>query len=192
VSIPCTRSLDRPDRLNPVGSEVSSSAPPRRWECPLLLGRSPRWFDSSYDEHLESYVRGQLEAKCISALESHLSECQACREKLSHSIASELILHNLGRSKSEETYERSEPRFSTGASAILQELSPWSVERRKVEIVDISKNGIGILSPKSVFPGTIVQVRIRATVELAEVRHCSGCGEIGYRYRIALRLRGEF
>jgi hypothetical protein len=125
-------------------------------------------------------------------LESHLLECQACREKLSQCIASQLVLRHLGRPKSEEKYERSEPRFRTGADAILQEISPWSVERGKVEIVDISKNGIGILSPKSVFPETIVQVRIRGTVELAEVRHCSGCGEIGYRYRIALRLHDEF
>lgn len=192
MSIFGTKVLDGLNRLNPVGGEVSSSAPPRRWECPLLLGRSPRWFASSYDEHLESYVHGQLEAKLILALESHLLECQACREKLSQCIASQLVLRHLGRPKSEEKYERSEPRFRTGADAILQEISPWSVERGKVEIVDISKNGIGILSPKSVFPGTIVQVRIRGTVELAEVRHCSGCGEIGYRYRIALRLHDEF
>jgi hypothetical protein len=193
---PLFRSLNLPggmhdNRLKPVGGEVSSSAPPKRWECPLLLGCSPRWFASSYEEHLESYFRGRLEATPMSALESHLFGCQACREKLSHCIASHLILHNPG-SKSEGKYERSEPRFRTGADAVLQELSPWSAECRKVEIVDISKNGFGILSPKSVFPGTIVQVRLRSTVELAEVRHCSGCGEIGYRYRIALRLHEEF
>jgi hypothetical protein len=191
VSIPGTKVLARLNRLNPVGGEISSSAPPRRWSARSSLG-APLAGSTHPTTNTSNRTSVQLEAKLISALESHLLECRACREKLSQCIASQLILQNLGWSKSESTCERSEPRFSTGASAILQELSPWSVDRRKVEIVDISKNGIGILSPTSVFPGTIVQVRIRATVELAEVRHCSGCGEIGYRYRIALRLRGEF
>ena len=138
---------------------------------------------------LELYVRGRLEPERISAVELHLWECQACREQLSQCIGSQLILHAVGKSKSELKYERSEPRFNVGEDAVLQELSPLSLDRQAVDIVDISKNGLGILAPKSVLPGTIVQIRIKSAVELGEVRHCSAGIHSGYR--IGLRLHRQ-
>ena len=69
---------------------------------------------------------------------------------------------------------------------MLQELSPLSLDRQKVQIVDISKKGLGILASKAVLPGTIVQVRINTAVELGEVRHCSARDDDGYR--IGLRF----
>ena len=138
------------------------------------------------DEDLELYVRGRLEPERISVVEPHLLECQSCRERLSRCIGSQLVLHPVGKAKSHEKYERSEPRFNTGDDAIFQELNPLSLDRQKVKIVDMSKNGLGILAPKSVLPGTIVQVRIKSAVELGEVRHCSAGADRGYR--IGLRL----
>lgn len=71
-------------------------------------------------------------------------------------------------------------------SRIVQELSPLSLDRQKVKIVDISRNGLGILAPNAALPGTIMQVRINTVVELAEVRYCSA-GD-GNEYRIGLRF----
>jgi hypothetical protein len=144
----------------------------------------------SHDDDLELYVRGRLDPEHISAVESHLSECQTCRERLSQCIGLRLSLHLTGKTKSEEKYERCEPRFSTGDDAIFQELHPLSLDRQRVKIVDVSKNGLGILTPKSILAGTIVQVRIGGTVELGEVRHCSAWGDKGYR--IGLRLDDAF
>jgi hypothetical protein len=100
------------------------------------------------------------------------------------------MLHPTGKTKSEEKYERSEPRFITGDDATFQELSPLSLDHQKVKIVDVSKNGLGILAPKSVMVGTIVQVRIKSAVELGEARHCSAQGDKGYL--IGLRLHNAF
>jgi len=111
----------------------------------------------AYDNDLELYVRGRLEPERISAIESHLLVCHSCRERLSRCIGSQLILHPVGKTKPKEKYERSEPRFNTGDDAIFQELNPLSMDRQTVKIVDISKNGLGILAPKSVMVGTIVQ-----------------------------------
>ncbi len=36
-------------------------------------------------------------------------------------------------------------RFGTGDDTIFQELNPLSLDRQKVKIADISKNGLGIL-----------------------------------------------
>jgi len=41
--------------------------------------------------------------------------------------------------------------------------------------VDVSKNGLGLIAPKAILPGTIVRVRIKDTTELGEVRHCKEC-----------------
>jgi hypothetical protein len=143
-----------------------------------------------HEDDLEIYVRGRLEPEHTSAVEYHLLECQACRKRLSQCIGLQLTIHPTGKTKSKEEYERSELRFSTGDDAIFQELNPLSLDRQKVKIADISKNGLGILGPKSVMVGTIVQVRIKSTVELGEVRHCSARGDQGYR--IGLRLHSLF
>jgi hypothetical protein len=144
----------------------------------------------AHEDDLELYARGRLEPQHTSVLESHLLECLTCRERLSQCIGSQFILHPSRKAKSREKYERSEVRFTTGDDAIVQELSPLSMDHHRVQIVDISKNGLGIICPKSVLPGTIVQVRIKTQVELGEVRHCSPWTDKGYR--IGLRLHGQF
>jgi hypothetical protein len=144
-----------------------------------------------HDDDLELYVRGRLEPAHTSGVEAHLLECQNCRDRLSQCIGLRLELQPPGKTKStDDKYERSEPRFGTGDHAIIQELSPLSLDRQTVEIVDVSRNGFGILAPKPLFPGTLVQVRIKSTVELGEVRHCSLWKEKGYR--IGLRLHHAF
>ena len=144
----------------------------------------------AHEDDLELYVRGRLAPERVSALDSHLLECRTCRERLARSIGLQLIVHPTGKAKSKEKDERSEPRFNTGDDAIFQELSPLSLERQDVKIVDVSKNGVAILTPRSVMPGTIVQVRIKNNVELGEVRHCAAWGDEGYR--IGLRLDHGF
>jgi hypothetical protein len=63
------------------------------------------------------------------------------------------------------------------------------LDRHKVRIVNVSKNGLGILSPKAVLPGTIVQLRINDIIELGNVRYCSALDNDAFR--IGLRLNGE-
>ena len=137
-------------------------------------------------DDLELYVRGRLEPRHNSAVEVHLAECQTCQERLSQCIGLELVMHPTGKTKVKGTSKRSEPRFSSGDDAIVQELNPLSFDRQRVRIVDISKNGLGILAPQAVLPGAIVQIRIKKMVELGEVRHCSESGN--KEYRIGLRL----
>jgi anti-sigma factor ChrR (cupin superfamily) len=134
----------------------------------------------AHDDDLELYARGRLEPGHTSTVEAHLKECQTCRERLSECIGLlRLSVHPTETTKSKELDARSELRFSTGDEAIFQELSPLSLERQQVKIVEVSKNGLGIVAPKSVLPGTIVQVRIKSNVELGEVLHCSASGDKG-------------
>ena len=134
-----------------------------------------------HKDDLELYVRGRLEPGLTLTIEPHLRGCIACRERLAECIGLELNVHPTGTVNSNGGHDRSEVRFNTGDEGALQELNPLSFDRQKVQIVDISKNGLGMLATKSVLPGTIVQVRIGTTVELGEVRHCSGPRDHGYR-----------
>jgi hypothetical protein len=143
-----------------------------------------------HEEDLGMYVGGRTGAEHTSTVESHLVVCQTCRERLYQNIGCQIIFRPTGETKVKENYERSQPRFSVGDDAVFQEINPLSVDRHKIKIVDVSRDGLGILSPKSVFAGTIVQVRIKSTIELGEVRHCSTLG--GRGYRIGLRLHIGF
>jgi len=92
-------------------------------------------------------------------------------------------------SKVDTTQKRSEPRFDTEGEGTLQELHPLSLDRHRVRIVNVSKNGLGLVSLKAILPGTIVQLRIKDVVELGNVRYCSELDNGGFR--IGLRLNGE-
>jgi hypothetical protein len=129
-----------------------------------------------------------LEAERTLSVEQHLLECDTCRECFSVCLGHQVALHIL-QGKSESAQKRSEPRFSAKGEAILQELHPLSLDRQKVMIVNISKNGLGILSPNAILPGTVVQLRIKDRVELGNVRYCSAPGDDGFR--LGLRRQNE-
>ena len=141
-----------------------------------------------HEDDIELYLRGRLESERTLSVEQHLLECDICRECLSVCLGQQVALHFL-QGKSESAQERSEPRFSAEGEAILQELHPLSLDRQKVMIVNISQNGLGILSPKAILRGTVVQLRIKDRVEIWNVRYCSAPGHHGFR--LGLRRHDE-
>src|SRR5579863_8073531 len=143
----------------------------------------------SQEDDLELYAHGRLEAQLIPAVESRLVGCVVCRQHLAECLERRVTRYQIQRAESEPTQKRAEERFSTEGEATLQELHPLSVERQKVKIVNISKNGLGVVSPKAILPGTVVQIRIKETVELGNVRYCSALDDDSFR--IGLRLHGE-
>ena|SRR5579872_3140145 len=142
-----------------------------------------------HEDDLELYLRGRLELDRISMAESHLSECESCRQLLSDCLGQRLALYPIRSLQSNAAQKRSEPRFSTEGEATMQELHPVSFDRHKVKVVNVSKNGVGILGPKAILPGTIVQLRMNGAVELGNVRYCSAVGDEGFR--IGVKLEGD-
>jgi hypothetical protein len=147
------------------------------------------------EDDLHLYTQGRLEPERISLAESHLAGCQNCRQLLGELLGHRLALHpppalraaNLSEPSVEQ--KRTEPRFTTEGEATVQELHPISFDRQPVKIVNVSKNGLGIVGAKAILPGTIVQLRMNGTVELGNVRYCSALDSGGFR--IGLRLSGE-
>ena len=142
-----------------------------------------------HEDNLELYLGGRLEAQRISPVEFHLQECDLCRGRLSDCLGQRLALHVVGGTKSDAAQKRCEPRFNTDGEGTIQELHPLSLDRHRVKIVNVSKNGLGLVSPKAMLPGTIVQLRIGDTVVLGNVRYCSAPDDDNFR--IGLRLHGE-
>ena len=142
-----------------------------------------------HEDDLELYLRGGLEVERIPIVEAHLLECESCRQLLSDCLGRRIAFHATTRPKSNAVQKRSEPRFDTEGEGTLQELHPLSLDRHKVRIVNVSKNGLGLVSSKAILPGTLVQLRIKDTVELGTVRYCSAL--VDYGFRIGLRLHGE-
>lgn len=145
---------------------------------------TPEMAEHIHDDDLTIYVRGGLNSEGLYALESHLSECEVCREALSSCVGVQLRLRYTG--KRLDGQPRSEPRFETDDEASLQQLHPLSFERQAVKVVNVSRHGIGLIVAKPIYPGAIVQIRVGKSVELGEVRHCEDCGMDGYR--VGLRL----
>jgi hypothetical protein len=140
-------------------------------------------------DDLDLYTQGRLGVEETAIAESHLLECENCRQLLSEGLGRRLALHPIKASAPISGQKRREPRFSVNGEATVQELHPLSLDRHKVKVVNVSRNGLGIVGPTAILPGTIVQLRINGTIELGNVRYCTAIE--GGQFRIGLRLHGE-
>jgi PilZ domain len=73
--------------------------------------------------------------------------------------------------------KRSEPRVPTDDPASMHILSPLIDERFAIRVLDASKNGLKLSASIHLQPGMLVQVRIRNSIAIGEVRHCTKVGE---------------
>jgi len=97
---------------------------------PWTIGdESPR--ELGLEEDLELYILGRLERTKVSALESHLLECQQCRLKLSDAAIFERQLADIAERQTayKGPEKRSQPRTPTLDTASIRVLSPVLLER---------------------------------------------------------------
>jgi hypothetical protein len=128
------------------------------------------------DDDLRLFVLGRLSAAEVAVLERHVFDCVECIDRLGATarvVAQivNLLLDNAGANK------RTELRFRISDAVFLRSLSPAMPDRWPVQIVDVSKNGLGLLVPTRLSPGGVVQVQSGTTFALGEVRHCREMGE---------------
>ena len=70
-----------------------------------------------------------------------------------------------------ETERRRYPRINTDERASMRLIAPMMLERIQVRIVNVSMGGLLIRMEHSLTPQTIIQLRVRNTFVLGEVRH---------------------
>jgi len=144
------------------------------------------------DEHLESYAFGRLPPDQVGLLEFHISECAICKAKVAEAtrLASEAIQPNSAQQNGPARVERrSALRIPTDDPASLKALNPLSQSRLDIRIVDTSKHGFKVRVPEYVEPGTIVQIRLRNQIALAEVRYCLS---VGTEFHIGVEIQDVF
>jgi hypothetical protein len=114
---------------------------------------------------LEQYVGGTLSAGECTLLESHLAECEECQLRLAGAA--------LQTPWAGEEH-RSEPRIAVKFQARLKLLDPVTSASppHVVQVVEISRSGLKVRTPRNLLPKTLVQVRFNGKAVLGEVRYC--------------------
>jgi len=102
------------------------------------------------DEDLELYFLGRLPADQLSAVESHLTDCSFCTNRLSNVTGVFLTILKL-KNRHVENYEgmekKREHRVPFDGPGQMQVFSPFSPAKFRVQILDVSRNGLKVRTP---------------------------------------------
>ena len=138
------------------------------------------------DDDLQLYVLGRLSAADVDVLERHVFDCEECKGRLR--VTAQIVAKILNlRHAGESTNRRAELRFHISDAVFLRSFSPLLPSRWPVQIIDVSKNGLGLLVPTHFAPGSLVQVQSGATFALGEVRFSRQISE--YQFHTGIRLQ---
>jgi hypothetical protein len=135
-----------------------------------------------WDEDLELFILGRLVPSEVSG-DSSISKNDA--EKFVKQMA-ELSRQQV-RPPGEE--RRNEPRFRLQVAASLKALSPPSAIRSEVRIIDVAQGGLKLRVPEFLHPGTVIQIRLKRTIAMAEVRYCHPEGS---EFDVGVKLQDVF
>ena len=114
---------------------------------------------------LERYISGQISGGDSLTVLAHLEVCEECQLRLTD-IAIEARWQGPER--------RGEPRVPVNFPARLKLLNPVTSvgPPHRVEIIEISRSGFKLSTPRHLIPKTLVQVHFNGKVMLGEVRYC--------------------
>lgn len=119
----------------------------------------------SSDDDLRLYVGGHLAAADSSVIQAHLDGCEECQLRLAD-IAIQTRWTGPER--------RTDPRIPVNFEGRLKLLDPVTSvgPPHSVKVVEISRNGLKVVTPRYLIPKTLVQIRFNGRAVLGEVRFC--------------------
>lgn len=131
---------------------------------------------------LELYVDGHLSAKDSDVVRMHLEACEQCQLRLTD-IALDL------QWKGSEN--RTEARVAVNLPGRLKLLDPLTSvgPPHNVVVIEISRNGLKIRTPRHLLPKALVQIRFGGKAVLGEVRYCN---KEDVEYSAGLKLVPDF
>ena len=126
------------------------------------------------DADLELFVFARLSADQTATVQAHVADCATCRAKAADVEDFKRQLSELSARQAAYNGEerRRELRVAPGDLGSMHLLHPLSVERLRVQIVDVSQHGMKLRVRESLSSGTLVQIRVKDTFVLGEVRYC--------------------
>jgi anti-sigma factor RsiW len=141
----------------------------------------------AHDDELQRYILGRLSAAEVDLLERHVLHCPECNARLAETARFVAQIIDLKRDQ-RASDQRADPRFRASQSGVLRCFSPLLPDRWPVQVIDVSKAGLGLLVPVSLAPGALVQLHIGAMFILGEVRYSK---QVGNHFRTGIRLSGS-
>lgn len=141
-------------------------------------------------EALALYLKGQLERDSLPDLESHLATCEPCVQALREQDRYLWCLAEISTNEfSPEGEKRRYPRLTTDEPAVIQLLAPFVPDHWDVRIVDVSKGGVRILTPRPLIAESLIRVQMKFSIACGDVRHCSPAAN---GYHAGIRLHDYF
>lgn len=127
----------------------------------------------STKQELEGYISGLLSTEDNNVVHSHLEQCEECQLRLAE-VAMEARWDGPER--------RSEPRVPVNVVGHLKLLDPVTSvgPPHDVQVIEISRRGLKMHTPRFIIPKTLVQIRFNDQVTLAECRYCIRIASGGY------------
>ena len=138
-----------------------------------------------HDDEVQLYILGRLPAAEVDLFERHLLNCPECTERLAASARFVAQIIDL-KKDSGQSDRRMGPRFRTADTGSLRCFSPLLSERWPIQIVNVSRDGLGLLAPTGLSNGALVQVHVGDVFALGEVRYSKHVGENQYRTGVRL------
>ena len=68
-------------------------------------------------------------------------------------------------------------------------VNPASAVRTNVRVLDVSEGGVKVRVAEALKPGTVIQVRLKGAIALAEVRYCR---KVGTEFHVGVQLQDVF
>ena len=135
-----------------------------------------RWAGHPEADHLKAYALRQLPRGHSIIVDLHLRMCASCGIQLQEIRAS--IGHWTGVEKLPRfgAENRKSVRVPTDDLAVLTILRPEPSGHIDARVLDTSKEGLKLFTPREMLKGAVVQIHLRDLFILAEVRYCRSFG----------------
>jgi hypothetical protein len=141
------------------------------------------------EEDLKLLVRGRLPDDKTGVVWAHVSECELCNRNLDRAVEITRQLAALGQELSAHgTEKRREPRFPANEVASMQMYNPLILDRSKIQVVNVSKNGLMLRTSEFVQVGIVVQIRLKARFVVGEVRYCLPVGDL---FQVGIQIQNS-
>ena len=116
-------------------------------------------------QDLEQYVSGLLSDEDSSVVHQHLENCEECQNRLA-----EIAI----QAQWKGAEGRREPRVPVNFSGRLKWLDPVTSvgPPHDVQIIEISRTGLKILTPRYLIPKTLIQIHFNGKAMLGKVVYC--------------------
>jgi len=148
-----------------------------------------------HEDDLELYLLSRLSEREAAELESHVRDCAQCEARLNDAVQFVRQLAEVRRvgDSSELRGSRKEARIPTNDPANARLYDPLLSEPVAVRVLNASKGGLLMRTSRAFAVRALLQLRLRSTIVVGEVRHCNPAGDdfhVGIQIQDA-HVRGE-